>query len=183
MRGDEVPDVSCGLLRDQNDTDVLAGAGVLEEGGLDLWDGGLCFGVELVSRVSKRSKGRRRGQRVEKDRREERQKNRTQNSLSVTIKKLDCLRRSTWPTPARRKPVTVSWLRVFLSRKKEMGHRRRPQRKGKVAKTRARALLCTFSSSDSSRRIRRTPHLVADDREQGAVCGRGGRPNASVCHR
>ena len=48
MRGDEVPDVGRGPLRDENDADVLAGAGVLEEGGLDLGDRGFyLLGVDF----------------------------------------------------------------------------------------------------------------------------------------
>lgn len=42
MRRDQVADVCCRPLSDENDADVFSGAGVLEEGGLDLGDGGFC---------------------------------------------------------------------------------------------------------------------------------------------
>ena len=58
-------------------------------------------GLQVFGNIEERVRGKKREKKKAKQKK-------TEDSLSVTMKKLDCLRRSTCPTPASRKTVTVS---------------------------------------------------------------------------
>ena len=90
----EVSDHICNVLVDQDDRYVISVCEVLECV-LDFLGGRLCSANEPSVKMSLARLGSRR-------------QNGMQCSLSLTMRKFDFFRKSTFPTPAKRKPVIVS---------------------------------------------------------------------------